>query len=286
MMTDTTETPFFFERDRHRLFGILHAAQGQLRGAFVFCHPFAEEKLWAHRTYVSFAREVAARGYAVLRFDMTGHGDSDGQFARADVDTYLADVRRAVDEVASRVPTGTPLGLLGLRLGAALAAQAADNDPRIANLILWEPVTDGAKYGQEVLMANLAMQMAAYGKVMVERKDLVKKMESGETVNVDGYDVSHAMFQQISAIRLDQQVGQFRGRCLVVQVDRAERPLRKELQALAARYAQATIAPAIEQPFWKEIKEFYGKAPRLAATTLDWLMNPSAQVSAGGESQA
>ena len=46
--------------------------------AFVFCHPLTEEKLWTHRVFVTFARELAAAGHTVLRFDYRGNGDSDG----------------------------------------------------------------------------------------------------------------------------------------------------------------------------------------------------------------
>lgn len=275
-MTDELETPFFFSRVTRRLFGVWHQPRAAWRGAFVFCHPFAEEKLWAHRAYVSFARELANNGYGVLRFDMNGHGDSDGEFVHATIDDYLADIARALDEVAARGPHATRLGLLGLRLGGSLAALAAERDARVGDLILWDPIVDGAKYGQEILMANLAMQMAAYGKVTRERADLVKQMEGGQPVNIDGYEVSYAMFRPIAELKLDQLVGKFNGRCLIAQIDRAERPVRKEYQALANRYGQARIVHAIEQPFWKETKEFSARAARLAGVTRDWLGQPPA----------
>ena len=77
------ETPFFFEGDTGSLFGLLHEPDPATpaREAFVFCHPFGEEKLWTHRTYVSMARRLAERGHPVLRFDFLGNGDSDGAFA-------------------------------------------------------------------------------------------------------------------------------------------------------------------------------------------------------------
>ena len=74
-----TETPVFFKNGTNRLFGIVHYPEtGEPENAFVFCHPFAEEKLWAHRVYVNFARYLAKHGWAVLRFDYAGYGDSDG----------------------------------------------------------------------------------------------------------------------------------------------------------------------------------------------------------------
>jgi len=51
-----TETPFFFPNGNYQLFGVLHEAEAPSKNeGFVFCAPFAEEKLWAHRVFVNFA---------------------------------------------------------------------------------------------------------------------------------------------------------------------------------------------------------------------------------------
>lgn len=266
------ETPFFFSHPGGRLFGIYHAPGAErVVGAWVFCHPFAEEKLWAQRVYVSFARELARHGYAVLRFDMSGHGDSDGRFEDASIEKYVADTRAALTELSGRVPAGCPLGLFGLRLGASIAVLAAENDDRVKRLVLWEPILDGEKYGQEILMTNLATQMATHGKVITERTKLVAQMEAGQTVNVDGYEVAGPMFRQICGINLAGRGATFGDPCLIVQVDRGPKPPRKDFQGLTGRFPAAEFAQVVEQPFWKEIKEFYGKADKLFAVTLPWI---------------
>ena len=67
------ETPTFIPHLEDRLFGMLHEPEGRTsRTPFVFCHPFAEEKLWTQRVYVSFARRLAREGHPVLRFDYRG----------------------------------------------------------------------------------------------------------------------------------------------------------------------------------------------------------------------
>jgi hypothetical protein len=96
------EVPLFFRgAEDCALFGVLHrpAVRDAARPAFVFCHPLAEEKLWAHRVFVSYARQLAAAGYPVLRFDLTGNGDSEGQFSDLSLERACDDLRRAVDEV-------------------------------------------------------------------------------------------------------------------------------------------------------------------------------------------
>jgi exosortase A-associated hydrolase 2 len=269
------ETPFFFNLGGQQLFGILHAPAGaKPRRGWVFCHPFAEEKLWAQRVYVSFARILAARGDLVLRFDHRGHGDSDGRFEDASLTTYLEDADAALSTLQTRLPTDCPIGLLGLRLGASVAALAAEKNPRVDRLVLWEPVVDGEAHGQEILLTNLATQMATHGKVVIERAELVSRMQAGETVNIDGYEMSNTMFQQIRSLKLAAEPRLFAGSCLVVQVDRNTRPPRPALKTLVDRYHSAELNSVAEQPFWKEIREFYGKADRLYAGTLGWLERP------------
>ena len=123
------ETPFFFPNADYQLFGVLHEPENQTqRTGFVFCSPFAEEKLWTHRVFVSFAREMAHRGYFVLRFDYMGHGDSEGDFEDSTIESRLSDIKCAVRTLKEKTKNGATVGLLGLRLGATLAALVAENE--------------------------------------------------------------------------------------------------------------------------------------------------------------
>jgi uncharacterized protein len=268
-----TETPFFFEGETGERFGLLHepAAEAPAREAFVFCHPFAEEKLWTHRSFVAMARRLAERGHPVLRFDFLGNGDSDGAFAEFSLTGALADVARAAAEVRRRTGRAR-VSLLGLRLGATIAALSADRLDGIDRLILWAPVVDGNRYMQEQLRVNLATQLTIYKEVRQDRAALVAEMRGGATVNVDGYPLAFPLYEEISQVKLAADARPFGGRCLVVQVDKQEsaKPT-PELQQLQGRYAQAQLVLVREEPFWKEIDAFYGAAPRLFDATLAWL---------------
>jgi alpha/beta superfamily hydrolase len=59
--------------------------------AVVLCHPLGEEKLWSHRVFVTFARDMAAAGFAGLRFDYRGEGDSARRFEQTDLETRIDD---------------------------------------------------------------------------------------------------------------------------------------------------------------------------------------------------
>lgn len=272
MTAESIETALYFSGGTLPLFGTLHQPRdGEMRDPVVFCHPFGEEKLWAHRVLVSFARELAGRGYPVLRFDCRGHGDSEGNFSDSSLETNLEDVDAAVTFCKSRTGASRVV-LLGLRLGATEAALVADRRDDVSALVLWNPVVDGGRYMQELLRVNLSTQLAVHGKVTADRQALVAAMQAGQTVNVDGYDLSLPFFEQVSAIRLTDGPRTFAGPCLIAQTERnpAARPAR-DLLALQAQYRGATIEVVQEEPFWKEIPQFAQSAPTLSATTLAFI---------------
>jgi exosortase A-associated hydrolase 2 len=265
------ETPFFFPNGGYSLFGILHEpAEPSTRPAFVFCHPLAEEKLWAHRVYVSFARRLAAAGFPVLRFDYMGNGDSDGDFSQSSLTTIKSDVRCAVDWVRDRTRVNA-VSLLGLRFGGTIAGLMAEELRDVRHLVMWAPIIDGARYMQDVLRVNLTTQMATYKEIRQDRVELVAAMEQGQTVNVDGYELSLPMYTEVSAINFAAVPKTFDGPCLITQIDAKPGRPAPDLQQLAARYARAHSAYAQEEPFWKEIPRWYSQAPNLFAVTTDWL---------------
>lgn len=266
-----SEKPFFFRNGSNQLFGVLHrpAAAKALSQGFVFCHPCFEEKLWAHRVHVGMARELAQRGYPVLRFDYMGHGDSDGDFELATVATRLSDIGSAVQTLQNEAGV-SHVGLLGLRFGATLAALSANSLPGISQLILWDPIVDGAAYMQEVLLSNLATQSAVHQKILHTREELVAQMQAGHAVNIEGYGLTQAFYTETSAIKLQQPLS-YSGPSLVVQIGRAHQKPKKNFEALSAGCPESELALCTEEPFWKEIKAYCPRAENLYQVTLDWL---------------
>jgi exosortase A-associated hydrolase 2 len=266
----SNETPLFFSTATSRLFGVFHGTSESRKLPLLFCHPFGEEKLWTHRVFVTFARELERRGHPVLRFDYMGNGDSSGDFAASSVATVLADVNGAGEWLKER--TGqSQIGLLGLRFGASVAATVAESRDDVACLIQWAPIVDGSRYLQELLRINLSTQLAVYREVRVDREAMAAVLASGATVNVDGYEISPAMAEQLQSLRLDQPK-RFKGRCLITQLDRSpEAKPQPELAGLASTYPEAAMQVLREEPFWKEIPRLYETAPNLFDTTLRWL---------------
>lgn len=138
------------------MLGTLHDPQ-RLRArsaAVLLCNPFGEEAARAHRIYRVLATQLERAGYASLRFDYRGTGDSLGRDDAASLDAWIADVVAAGDEL--RASSGAKrLVVVGLRLGATLAALATSRAGlRPRHLILWDPVVDGAAYLRDLAAAH------------------------------------------------------------------------------------------------------------------------------------
>lgn len=90
----------------------------------VFSHCFTCNK--DLKAAVRLGRALAGQGITVLRYDMTGLGDSDGRFSDTNFTTNLADIRAAVRFASQTL--GPVSGLFGHSLGGA-ATLALAGDP-------------------------------------------------------------------------------------------------------------------------------------------------------------
>jgi exosortase A-associated hydrolase 1 len=93
----------------------------------------------SHRQFVLLSRALAAAGYAVLRFDYRGMGDSSG--AQRDFESASRDVGAAIDQLQQGAPTVQRVVLWGLCDGASAALLYCNDvqDPRVTGLCLLNP---------------------------------------------------------------------------------------------------------------------------------------------------
>jgi pimeloyl-ACP methyl ester carboxylesterase len=92
-----------------------------------------------HRMYVSLSRKLAAAGHVVLRFDLSGIGDSEQRHDKlSTIDSSLADIGEVLDFLATR-GQASRIVLIGLCSGADHAVLYAPTDPRVIGLVLLDP---------------------------------------------------------------------------------------------------------------------------------------------------
>jgi predicted ATP-grasp superfamily ATP-dependent carboligase/alpha/beta superfamily hydrolase len=132
------------------LFAVLHTdtAAAARNCIAVICPPLGFEYTHSHRSVRHLADALARSGVQALRIDYHGTGDSPGSDLDPDrVAHWLQSIRQAIDE-ARRIGNGVPVCLLGIRLGATLAAIIA-SELEVEWLIEWFPVLSGRRYVRE-----------------------------------------------------------------------------------------------------------------------------------------
>jgi uncharacterized protein len=219
--------PLFFGA-KQQLFGCYHGLRGQRSGRVaVHCYPFGQEYLRAHRSSVQLASRLVQVGVPVLRFDYFGCGDSSGDTSEGTVEQWISDVRCAAEEARDR-SGADEVSLIGLRMGASLAAMAALELDCVESLVLWDPIISGTCYLQET--AALQRQMLAHAYVTPAGPE-------SWTDEVLGFELTSAMRAGLAAIDLSSLVHAPAERILLLESEmRPEAAaLQRHLEGLAGR---------------------------------------------------
>ena len=120
-----TERFQFTGEGGHQLAAALDQPDGAIQAYALFAHCFTcgKDVLAAKR----IATALTARGIAVLRFDFTGLGSSEGDFANSTFSSNVADLVHAADHL--RATRTAPAILIGHSLGGAAILAAAGRIP-------------------------------------------------------------------------------------------------------------------------------------------------------------
>lgn len=182
-------TKFSFDNGHGQtLAGLIDApATGEplLHGIFAPCFTCTKESHGAHK----ICRALAERGIAMLRFDHTGLGGSDGAFADTTFSTRISDIIAASGALAQE---GTaPKLLVGHSISGTAALAAAS---RISSLqavaTVGAPadprhVIEGLRHRQALSFKGDIAEMLIAGRIFSVRRAMADDMES--------YDMSAAM---------------------------------------------------------------------------------------------
>jgi len=137
---------FTFEnRQGHELSGSLEMPDdGEADAIAVFAHCFTCGK--DIRSANTIAQALTRAGIGVLRFDFTGLGDSEGDFANTNFSSNVQDLEDAIDRLSEQV--ATPRLLIGHSLGGAAALVAAANRDCIEAVVTIAAPFPGGRTGQ------------------------------------------------------------------------------------------------------------------------------------------
>jgi len=138
--------PTWFGPEARPLFGWMHVPRAsRARGIAVFCPPLGRESanaLWALQMACD---QLAEGGIAAFRFSYEGTGDSAGPLDQPNqMAAWLSSVGEAM--AFARQCTGGPAVLIGMRIGALLAARAIACGVDVDALVQWDPYASGKEF--------------------------------------------------------------------------------------------------------------------------------------------
>lgn len=129
--------PVVFACGSDQLIGVAHLPDCPSRVGVVVVVGGPQYRVGSHRQFVSLGRALQEGGFACLRFDYRGIGDSVAPMRSFEgVDD---DVRAAIDALIDAVPTVDHVVLWGLCDGASAALIYAPRDARVSGVIAVNP---------------------------------------------------------------------------------------------------------------------------------------------------
>jgi exosortase A-associated hydrolase 1 len=131
------EVPVQFACLEDTLFGIIHNAESTQNIGLLFIVGGSQYRIGSHRQFTLLARQISAKGFAVMRFDHRGIGDSSGD-QRA-FDDIQEDIKAAIDCFFQHVPNLQKVALWGLCDGGSASLFYANTDHRVVGVSMVNP---------------------------------------------------------------------------------------------------------------------------------------------------
>ncbi len=181
-----TEEITFVGGSQATLTGVLHRPPERAKGSILLAHCFTCSK--DIHTMTRLATSLTEAGYAAFRFDFTGRGESDGDFAKKTLSGNVSDVVRAATTL---IEMGFgPCGIIGHSLGGAAVVLAADRLKTLRSIVTVGAPSDANHVRH--LFADDEAALLRDGRAEVTIGGRTFELESGFVHDLASHDVIDA----------------------------------------------------------------------------------------------
>lgn len=237
-----------------------HPSDGMVRlTGVLICPSFGFEYTHGHRTLIHLADDLAHVGFASLRIDYPGTGDSEGdESLPALAEAWLQTIGDAL-EFLQQLTHGVPAAV-GIRLGALLTGTISESHPLEA-WVAWSPVVSGRRFTREI---------SALHRIGGSSPD-----EDDGFLQAGGFRISHETAKGIRSLDLTKTELRT-GRALII--DRVDQPIGP---GLAHRLEDLSVPTSVvEQSDYLDMmaEPQFTVVPReILAQIVDWISEATAE---------
>lgn len=266
--------PFFLPSRPGKLFAVHHlpADEHAHWGNLLVVPAFNEEMNRCRSMVTLLGQRLGGLGVGTLVLDLYGTGDSAGEHGDASWELWRDNVHQGIDWLDGQA--GACIGVLGIRLGFALAVDALRDEPHERALIAWQPVVDGKSYFTQFMRAKIAANMDRTDIPRETTADMRARLAAGQGIEVAGYAIRPELAGPIDRLQLGELIPS--ATAPIVWFEKGAEPTggispasQKTLDAWQQAGRTASTATFDGPAFWS----LYERAvsPDLIEKTADWV---------------
>lgn len=256
------------------LYAFTHQPMGPVRIGVVIVPPIGRERLRISQEIPTLGRDLAERGFPVIRFDYRGEGESGGPFAESTMISRVEDAVAAAAELTRRSGADR-IALIGFHLGATIAVLAAAR-VRAEWLVLCDPVLKPQSYARNLLRASILQEGQYRRRLPVSEPDLRATLRAGHAINVFGFSVTAPLIDELEALHLEKPLREFPGHSTITYfASRCEPPPRDvaDSATLLGAPDRCAVQPISMNFSWGTRKRWRRGLCPLNDAILTWLQN-------------
>ncbi|MEN7343988.1 MAG: hypothetical protein AAAFM81_13640 [Pseudomonadota bacterium] len=217
-------------------------------GTLCVIQPFAEELNRARMPIKRMAIEATSFGWTTHVIDLSGTGDSSGDFSNASLGRWRQELQKTLNLLFRLAPANAARGLLAIRSSMLLLSGLQLNSA-LDRVIAWQPVSSGRKWLREFLrIASMRSLSSTEDKPTRKPKDILA--ESG-AIEIAGYWLSREFADELSQTEATIEP-ELCPAIDIIELGATVSPaLQKFDEALQSGGIASTLIVAPNEPFWR-----------------------------------